>query len=219
VVDLGSVRVVQLLYEPKEAFLDIQIDLLLAESRFHREALARRVPTRLSDLDLDFFTVSCEGLLILKMNAGRIIDRADAAALLRLNRAGLDVPCLLRWVTQLNLGAEWAEIWSEAVPEEPRPRESLTCSRDGRRPGESRLRLAPPGHSLKKRNGSCQLVLPEAIQYGSAAWFVQERLMTPKAIASRFSQRNSCMSRFPLRLRADHPCPRDRGRDRDFFPQ
>jgi len=121
VVDLGSVRIVQLLYEPKEAFLDIQIDLLLAESAFHREALARRVPARLSDVEFNLFTLSCEDLLILKMNAGRIIDRADAAALLRLNRASLNVPYLLKWVTQLNLRPEWAEIWREAVPEEPFP--------------------------------------------------------------------------------------------------
>ena len=121
VVDLGSVRIIQLLYEPKEAFLDIQIDLLLAESAFHREALARRVPARLSDTDLDLFTLSCEDLLILKMTAGRIIDRADAAALLRLNRAGLDVSYLLKWVTQLHLGTEWTEVWREAVPDEPIP--------------------------------------------------------------------------------------------------
>jgi hypothetical protein len=121
VVDLGSVRIIQLLYEPKEAVLDIQIDLLLAESAFHREALARRVAARLSDADLDLFTLSCEDLLILKMTAGRIIDRADAAALLRLNRAGLDVPYLQKWVTQLNLRAEWTEVWSEAVPDESIP--------------------------------------------------------------------------------------------------
>jgi hypothetical protein len=121
VIDLGSVRVIQLLYEPKDAFLDIQIDLLLAESSFHREALARRVSARLSDLDLDLCTLSCEDILILKMNAGRLIDRADAAALLRLNRTDLDVPYLLKWVGQLNLGNEWAEIWREAFPEEPVP--------------------------------------------------------------------------------------------------
>ena len=121
VVDLGSVRVVQLLYEPKDAFMDIQIDLLLAESAFHLEALARRVPARLSDVEFDLFTLSCEDLLILKMNAGRIIDRADAAALLRLNRASLDVPYLLKWVTQLSLRREWAEIWNEAIPAEPVP--------------------------------------------------------------------------------------------------
>lgn len=124
VVDLGSVRIAQLLYEPKDAFLDIQIDLLLAESPFHREALARRVPARLPDLDLDLHTLSCEDILILKMNAGPLIDRADAAALWRLNRAGLDVPYLLRWVAQLNLRAEWTEIWGEAFPGEPIPEAS-----------------------------------------------------------------------------------------------
>jgi hypothetical protein len=121
VVDLGSVRIVQLLYEPKQAFMDIQIDLLLAESAFHREALERRVPAQLSDVDFDLFTLSCEDLLILKMNAGRLIDRADAAALLRLNRPGLDMAYLLKWVSQLDLFPVWAEIWSEAVPDEPIP--------------------------------------------------------------------------------------------------
>lgn len=121
VVDLGSIRVVQLLFEPKDAFVDIQIDLLLAESAFHREALARRVPARLSGVEFDLFTLSCEDLLILKMNAGRIIDRADAAALLRLNRASLDLPYLLKWVAQHNLRKEWAEIWSEAAPEDALP--------------------------------------------------------------------------------------------------
>jgi hypothetical protein len=124
VVDLGSVRIAQLLYEPKDAFLEIQIDLLLAESSFHREALARRVPARLSDLELDLYTLSCEDILILKMSAGRLIDRADAAALLRLNRPGLDGPYLLRWIARLNLRAEWAEIWSEAFPGEPVPEAS-----------------------------------------------------------------------------------------------
>jgi hypothetical protein len=121
VIDLGSVRVVQLLYEPKDAFLDIQIDLLLAESTFHREALTRRVPARLPDLDLDLWTLSCEDMLVLKMNAGRIIDRADAAALLRLNRAGLHLPYLLRWVAQMGLSLEWKQIWTEAFPGESVP--------------------------------------------------------------------------------------------------
>jgi hypothetical protein len=121
VVDLGSVRIVQLICEPKGSFLDIQIDLLLAESAFHREALARRIPARLGDLDMDLFALNCEDILILKMNGGRIIDRADAAALLRLNRATLDLSYLLKWVNQLGLGAEWAEIWCEAFPGEPLP--------------------------------------------------------------------------------------------------
>jgi hypothetical protein len=121
VVDLGSVRIVQMLYEPKDAFLDVQIDLLLAESAFHREALARRLPARLSDLDLDLFTLTCEDILILKLSAGRLIDRADAAALLRLNQPGLDLSYVCKWVAQLGLSAEWAEIWNEAFPGETMP--------------------------------------------------------------------------------------------------
>jgi hypothetical protein len=101
--------------------LDIQIDLLLAESPFHREALARRLPVRLADVDLEISTLSCEDILILKLTAGRIIDRADAAALLRLNRADLDQAYLLKWVVQLKLNAEWAEIWNEAFPGERAP--------------------------------------------------------------------------------------------------
>jgi hypothetical protein len=122
VLDLGSVRIVQLLYEPKGAFVDVQIDILLAESEFHREALTRRVPARLPDLDIDLFTLSCEEILLLKMSAGRIIDRADAASLLRLNRPALDVGYVLGWVARLDLAAEWAEIWQEAFPGEALPK-------------------------------------------------------------------------------------------------
>ena len=117
-------RIVQLLYEPKDAFVDVQIDLLLAESEFHRQALARRIPARLTDLDVELFTLSCEDMLVLKMSAGRIIDRADAAALLRLNRTGLDLGYLLTWVNRLALADEWAEIWQEALPGEPPPESS-----------------------------------------------------------------------------------------------
>lgn len=121
VIDLGSVRVLQTLYEPKDAFMDVQIDLLLAESAFHREALARQLPVRLPELDIDLATVSCEDLLILKMSAGRIIDRADAAALLQLNRANLDLTYLRHWVVQLALDAEWRQTWTDAFPGEEIP--------------------------------------------------------------------------------------------------
>jgi hypothetical protein len=121
ILDLGSVRIVQLLYEPPGAFVDVQIDLLLAESEFHHNALARRIPARLDDPDIDLFTLSCEDILVLKMSAGRIIDRADAAALLRLNRSSLDLDYLLTWINRLALTDEWAEIWQEAFPDEQLP--------------------------------------------------------------------------------------------------
>jgi hypothetical protein len=121
VIDLGSVRIVQLLYEPKDAFMDVPIDLLLAESSFQREALKRRIPAQLAEMNLDFYALSCEDILIMKMEAGRLIDRADAANLVRLNRNELDLPYLLKWVSALNLTREWAEVWREAIPGESDP--------------------------------------------------------------------------------------------------
>src|SRR5262245_571059 len=44
---LGPLRIVQLLFEPPGASLEVQVDLLLADSDYHRTALRRRVPVRL----------------------------------------------------------------------------------------------------------------------------------------------------------------------------
>src|SRR5689334_14666182 len=38
VLTLGSLHIVQLLYEPPDAYWPVQVDLLLAESDYHREA-------------------------------------------------------------------------------------------------------------------------------------------------------------------------------------
>jgi hypothetical protein len=121
VLDLGAVRIIQTLYEPPDVFMDLQVDLLLAESEYHRQAVARRVPAQLDDLDLQLFVLSCEDLLIHKLIAGRIIDRADAAALLRKHRPTLDLAYLTRWLSHYELGAAWAEIWKEAFPGEVPP--------------------------------------------------------------------------------------------------
>ena len=39
-IRLGDLEVFQLLYEPPETFVDLQIDLLLGESSYHQEASA-----------------------------------------------------------------------------------------------------------------------------------------------------------------------------------
>jgi hypothetical protein len=53
--------------------------------------------------------------------AGRMIDRADAIALLRLNKAALDYEYLVRWAQDLGLESEWTAIWLEAAPGEGLP--------------------------------------------------------------------------------------------------
>ena len=121
VTDLGQLGVIQLLYEPPETFMDLQVDLLLAKSDYHRNALERRVSVQLADLDIEIAVLTCEDLILHKLLAGRIIDRADAAALLRANRESLEFDYLLQWSDGLVLGKELAEVWNEAFPDEPLP--------------------------------------------------------------------------------------------------
>jgi hypothetical protein len=121
VLTLGPTRILQLLYEPPGTFLELQVDLLLADAEYPREALTRRVPARLSGLDIEIFVLSCEDLILHKLVAGRLIDQSDAAALLRGNRATLDFGYLQNWVARLGLRSEWSRAWDGAFPGETLP--------------------------------------------------------------------------------------------------
>ncbi len=63
----------------------------------------------------------CDHLILFKLVAGRLIDYADAAMLLRENREVIDFDYLLSWVSRLDLATEFAEIWQEAYPDEGPP--------------------------------------------------------------------------------------------------
>ena len=120
-VSLDQLDVVRLLYEPPETFLEIEVDLLIARSEYYQNALQRRVAAQLPELDMEIGVLTCEDLILHKLLAGRIIDRADAAALLRANRTALDIGYLLRWMGNLELKAEFTETWEEAFPGESLP--------------------------------------------------------------------------------------------------
>jgi hypothetical protein len=60
----------------------------------------------------------CEDLIIHKLLAGRIIESAEVAALLRADRAGLDLAYLKGWLGQLNLLPHLETIWHETFPSE-----------------------------------------------------------------------------------------------------
>jgi hypothetical protein len=115
---VGDQRVIQLLYAAPGTFLDIQIDVLLADSAYQKESLRRAKPAKL-DGEREIAVLSCEDLIIHKLLAGRIIDSADAAALLRANRAGLDMAYLKGWLGQLDLLPHLEVIWHETFPSEP----------------------------------------------------------------------------------------------------
>lgn len=104
---LGDVRIAQFLYEPPEALVDIQIDLLIADTEFHQQALERRIPAELDGLTIEVLT--CEDLILLKLLAGRILDRADVIALMHENQTQLDESYLNDWASRLNVTKELTE--------------------------------------------------------------------------------------------------------------
>lgn len=115
-LSLGSFQVLQLEFEPQDAFIAVQVDLLLVDLSYHHEALSRRVPINLPDVKREVCVLACEDLVLHKLLAGRIIDLADCAALLRVNRETLDLNYLTRWTKELHLEVDLRRVWEEAFP-------------------------------------------------------------------------------------------------------
>ena len=120
-LQLGDVQLLQFIYEPAESFVEVQVDLMLVGTEYQRDALARRVAVEIPGIVRPVDVLACEDVILHKLCAGRIIDRADAAALLRANRDTLDVEYLVRWIGIMNLTDELALVWEEAFPGEQPP--------------------------------------------------------------------------------------------------
>jgi len=121
IVTVGEHHFVQLLYTPPDEFYDVQFDLLLAESELQRSAIARRVRRDVPGISRPIDVLHCDDLILFKLVAGRMIDRADVAMLLRENRDAIDFNYLLRWLTKLDLMLDFDEVWGEAFPGEAAP--------------------------------------------------------------------------------------------------
>jgi len=121
VIRLDDAEFIQVLYEPPEAFMQIQVDLLIASSEFDSQALSRSVELPVPELGRDLTIVRCEDLIVMKLRAGRLIDRADVAALLRANRDSLNLDHLSNWLVHFKLQRKFRESWSEAFPNESSP--------------------------------------------------------------------------------------------------
>lgn len=120
-VTVENDRFFQFHYTPPGTYVDIKVDLLLAESEFHRQALARRVPVEWPEFRLNVEAVSCEDLIVLKLAAGRPIDEADVVALIQANRETLDANHLKRWLPATQRVGRWGRLWRRAFPGEPDP--------------------------------------------------------------------------------------------------
>jgi hypothetical protein len=121
ILQIDDQQIVQFDFLPPDGLLPFRLDLLFAGSPYQKTALARRVARDLPDIDHPVSVLQPEDLILLKLYAGRMIDRADAAMLLRENRDSMDFDYLGDWIERQNLQAEYAEIWREAFPDEPQP--------------------------------------------------------------------------------------------------
>ena len=121
VIQIDEQKLMQFKFTPPERTMPFQVDLLFAGSEYQKTALARREEQEVPGLDYPVQVLRPEDLVLFKLLAGRVIDRADAAMLLRENRPEIDMPYLKDWVRRLGLAKELAEIWREAFPDEPEP--------------------------------------------------------------------------------------------------
>lgn len=116
VMQIGPQKILQMLYQPPGSFLDIQVDLLVAQGEYAVQALKRSRATSLPGLDGPIEVLSCEDLILHKLVAGRILDYADSAALLRANKENLDLDYMRHWLGELGVKKDWDLVWEEAFP-------------------------------------------------------------------------------------------------------
>lgn len=108
-------------FEPQDALLPFQFDVLLVSGDFQKEAVDRAVPWPAMTDAKDLRVVRPDDLVVIKLLAGRLIDRADAAMLLRENREAIDFVRLHREVAGQGVSDEYRQAWSDAFPSEPLP--------------------------------------------------------------------------------------------------
>jgi hypothetical protein len=89
-VDLSATELLQFSLEPEGSFVEVQVYLLVAKSDYAREAIARSVELGEDALGFATRVLACEDLIIFKLLAGRVIDLADAAALIRANQGAIN---------------------------------------------------------------------------------------------------------------------------------
>jgi hypothetical protein len=118
ILQIDDQQIIQLKYKPPDGIYPFQLDLLFAGSEYQKTALTRRIKQAIPGLGHPADVLRPEDLVLLKLIAGRIIDRADAAMLLRENRPEIDLNYLTDWIRRLALHSEFAEIWREAFPSE-----------------------------------------------------------------------------------------------------
>lgn len=111
VLQIAGTSVLRLLYTDPKFGIPIRVDLIEASGGFLSEVVRRATRVRVSGEDLRLAT--CEDLILMKLLAGRAIDRADAADLLRIH-GDLDRPYLEATARRLGLESDLARCEAES---------------------------------------------------------------------------------------------------------
>ncbi|MBI2901271.1 MAG: hypothetical protein HYY17_13895 [Planctomycetes bacterium] len=107
--------ILRLIYEDPKFGIEVRIDVIRAGDRFSREVVARARATEVFGISLRLAT--CEDLILLKLLAGRPVDRADAIDLIGFNRDRLEWSYLRGRARDLKLDSDLADAERESQEE------------------------------------------------------------------------------------------------------
>lgn len=109
-------RVAEMPLVKVETYIDgraVAVDIFLAETSFLQSVMSRTQHAIVEGLELTL--VSVEDLILLKVLANRLRDRADIADV-RLVQGTLDEAYLQQWAKELDIEQRFADVWRETQP-------------------------------------------------------------------------------------------------------
>jgi len=112
VLTVSGTTILRLAYTDPRFGMTVQVDLLEADSGFLADVVRRSGSARLFGEEVRL--PRCEDLIVMKLLAGRPVDRADAADLLRINATGLDRGLLEKTASDLGMAEELRAASDEA---------------------------------------------------------------------------------------------------------
>jgi hypothetical protein len=101
--DLGLFRLNQFEFDPVDAFVTVEIDLMVSDSEYYAQIAKRFVTVELAGVLLPIYVLSREDLVLHKVFSGRLIDQADVHQLLESHWDALDRPYLEQWSKALDI--------------------------------------------------------------------------------------------------------------------
>lgn len=115
---LDKLHVVQTECRLPDVLWELEVDFLLAETPYHRQAIARSVLFTFPNMTTTIRVLTCEDVILHKLDAGRLLDLADCEQLLRTNRTTIDSAYLDQWAVQLGTIAALNEVRQRAAIDE-----------------------------------------------------------------------------------------------------